>query len=162
MKEISLTMNQVALVDDEDFEWLMRWKWIAFKCSGGRRMCARMSNRQKTQMHRLITSAPKGLEVDHMNGNTLDNRRSNLRIVTRSENAMNCYVRTDSRTGVKGVEFKKDRNKYSAYYSIGGRKKFVGYFDDLLEAGRAQRAAFSAALGKPYEEICPKLIPFIS
>lgn len=89
-------------------------------------------------LHRLIADAVKGVDVDHINHNTLDNRKSNLRLVCRSENAQN-RVRpgANNRTGVIGVHWEPDRHKYRAELTIKGRKVRIGRFDSLEEARSA-------------------------
>jgi hypothetical protein len=97
MKEIQLNNGYVALVDDEDYEWLNQWKWGAHK-KGNRIYVERSevlrtgkkSYKTKTiAMHRLIMDAPKDMEVDHINHNGLDNQRNNLRICTGYQNRLN-------------------------------------------------------------------------
>jgi len=88
---IPLTNGYYAIVDQEDFDRLVQWNWFAKK--GGRggepyaaRSCRMFGKVVTIRMHRDITDAPTGMEVDHLNFNTLDNRRKNLEIVTRTEN----------------------------------------------------------------------------
>lgn len=94
MKTIELTLGQVALVDDEDFEYLNSMKWRASWHNNTKSFYAaradRSTGKYKTvYMHRLIMQTPSGLECDHVFHNTLDNRKSQLRNVTRSENQRN-------------------------------------------------------------------------
>lgn len=87
-KRIALTRNQFAVVDDSDYEWLSQWKWY----SDGRYAVHtdwRSGDSKKFSMHRVIMNAQPGEQVDHRNHDTLDNRRSNLRTATRSENQRN-------------------------------------------------------------------------
>lgn len=85
MSSIPLTQGRVVLVDDEDYEWLSERKWHAHK-SSTHWYAACWIKGKMIRMHRLITDAPDGLVVDHINGDTLDNRRCNLRICTTREN----------------------------------------------------------------------------
>lgn len=85
MKEIPLTDGLAALVDDEDYERLARYKWSVAWGSWYPYAQARVDGK-RVLMHRLLTNAPAGYEVDHVNGHSLDNRRGNLRVVTRQEN----------------------------------------------------------------------------
>ena len=94
MKEIKLTQGKVALVDDEDFKWLSYFKWFAHKYSNNRhRVIAyyKVARRKYASlyMHRLIMNAPDGLEIDHIDHNPLNNQKSNLRLVTHTENCLN-------------------------------------------------------------------------
>lgn len=95
-KEIKLSQGFVTIVDDDNFGLLNRWKWFAkFGGTGGRPYAARsikVNTQVKTiRLHRLITNAPSGTEVDHRNGDTLDNRRENLGVVSKAENLSNRY-----------------------------------------------------------------------
>lgn len=127
MRKIELTKDKYALVDDEDFEYLSRFKWYF----GGRRYAVRTINHsQKQYMHRLIMNAPKGMEIDHINGNELDNRKDNLRIVTIRQNQLNAKNHKDSISGYKGVYLRRKDNKWVVYIE----KKFMGAFLDKAEA----------------------------
>lgn len=86
-------------------------------------------------LHRFLLDAPDGKLVDHINGDTLDNRKRNLRIVTPSENVENQNVtRSDSTSGMKGVSFLKNRNRWRAYITIAGKAKHLGCFGTAKEA----------------------------
>ncbi len=85
-ERIPLTRGQFALVDDEDLPLVLGQRWYANRSSTGQYYAI---NGQRLGMHRLITNCPKGLEVDHINHDTLDNRRSNLRVCTHKENMRN-------------------------------------------------------------------------
>lgn len=89
------------------------------------------------RLHRIIVNAPRGMCVDHINGNTLDNRRSNLRICTRHENTMNQRVRKNNTSGKKGVRFIKGQAQWSARISVKGKRLHLGYFASAEEAGAA-------------------------
>src|ERR1035437_8429020 len=99
-REIPLTMGQVALVDDEDYDWLMsQGKWHALKRTHGTAYYAMRAVRKPGGgyshqcMHRILMDAPKGIEVDHINGNGIDNRRANLRTATHLQNSSNKHKR---------------------------------------------------------------------
>ena len=93
MKSIPLSQGLFALVSDEDYEFLSQWKWYAARTSTkGHIYARRVDHRNKNKvifMHRVITNAPSGMVVDHINHNTLDNRRENLRVCTSYENFQN-------------------------------------------------------------------------
>jgi hypothetical protein len=104
----------VAFVDDDDYEFLTQWNWSAVSTqrrNGGYAM--RLDNRTKTTflMHRVILNAPDGMEVDHVNGNGLDNRRANLRFATRQQGQANRRIFKNSESGLKGVHFDKVTGK---------------------------------------------------
>lgn len=91
------------------------------------------NNGDRIKMHRLIINAPEGMFVDHINHDTLDNRRENLRIVTVGQNNMNRKPKND----VSGVNWCKSANKWKAVISIRGRPKHIGLFanrDDAIQA----------------------------
>ena len=87
MKEIKLTQDKVALVDDEDYKWLNEFKWY---CAAGyaARNSPKINGKQSINifMHREINNTPKGMDTDHISHNRLDNRKVNLRTCTCSEN----------------------------------------------------------------------------
>lgn len=90
MKEIALTKGLIAFVDESDFDLLNSFSWHASKSSGNLYYAARKNSLGKTEyMHRILMGNPTVLKVDHINQNTLDNRRSNLRLVNTSFNALN-------------------------------------------------------------------------
>jgi hypothetical protein len=131
-KEIRLSNGMAAIVDDDDYDFLMQWKWYF-----NGRYAMRCINGKTTGMHRLIAGTPAGVEVDHINGNKLDNRRANLRNCTRSENARNCSVRSDNTSGYKGVFWHKQHGKWSARIKLNGKRHHLGDFDTPTEAGAA-------------------------
>lgn len=92
-------------------------------------------------LHRYITDCPQGMIPDHIHGiNSIhDNRRSNLRIVTPSQNNMNQKLRLDNKSGVRGVRWDKAEQKWRAEISINGKKKHLGRFDDFEEAVRIRK-----------------------
>ena len=99
-----------------------------------------MNGSRNRSIHRFIMNFPKGMDVDHINGDALDNRKENLRICTRSENCRNKKVRSDSKSGYKGVHQRPPNGRYQAY--IGdptrkGRHMYLGHHDSAEEAARA-------------------------
>lgn len=128
MKELLLSNGYKTLLDDEDYKSLSKFNWRA-EGPGGNLMYARRQfwshNKPRTVlMHRLIMEAPDHLEVDHINGKGLDNRRANLRLATRVENAANT---TKYRaTGHRG--FSKQGRKYVAKMRVNGAFVYLGIF----------------------------------
>lgn len=147
MKQIPLTQGQFALVDDEDYDWLMQWKWYAkFNRSTGTYYAARnarMDDGRRTtiRMHQQIMGSPLATDVDHCNHNTLDNRRLNLRACTHAQNMQNQPLRRDSTTKYKGVQWYPKYQKYVARIGVNGKRIFLGYFNTPEDAYTAYCAA---------------------
>jgi hypothetical protein len=141
-KEIQLTRGAVALVDDADYEWLSAWNWRLIttpKLYAGRSGPRSASKRETILMHRLIAAAPAGYDVDHINGDRLDNRRANLRICLHAENQRNMQARSDKRTSLfKGVNWASDRGKWRSRLVLNGQEVFDKYFDSEEDAARAR------------------------
>lgn len=133
--------NVFVLVDEEDFEKLNQWKW--YYNTG----CAVRGYPRRILMHREIMGNPVGKEVDHINMNRLDNRRANLRIVTRSQNLLNRNKQKNNTSGFKGVSWKDGR--WYVQLGVGKKKNLVlGYFDDIQEAAKAYDIAAKKFYGK--------------
>jgi hypothetical protein len=89
-------------------------------------------------LHRVITEVGEGLVVDHINHNTLDNRKCNLRICTNSQNNQNRKgAQVNSKSGIRGVYWVKGTNKWMADISVGGKRIFIGYFKNIEDAKKA-------------------------
>lgn len=131
-KKIPIGRNQFAIVDDEDYEKVSQYNWHTMGSSKQTYFYAAT----KVRMHRLVMDAPPGLMVDHINGDTLDNRKSNLRLCTNSQNQQN----TGSRGGTskyKGVSFRKRSNKWIAAFRFDGKPYYCGVWDTEEDAARA-------------------------
>lgn len=134
MIEIPLTRGQVALIDDEDFELVSRHKWCAWWNPNTKSFYALTNirkpdgKRTMLKMHRLIMNAQPGEEVDHINHLTLDNRKSELRLCTGSQNQHNAGKRADNTSGYKGVAWHKNNQKWQAKIKLNGKNKHLGYF----------------------------------
>ena len=106
-RTIPLTKGLFAIVDDEDLEELNKFKWcVTF--NGAKYYACRMPSRKLGKrkvilMHRQLTNAPPGMDVDHINGNPLDNRRENLRVCSHADNQKNTNRRSRNKSGYKGV-----------------------------------------------------------
>lgn len=151
MKRIPLTQGQVAFVDDADFEWLSRWKWYAIRAKrtfyAVRNLVPAMpgGNQTPLRMHRAITRALEGIEVDHEDGNGLNNVRKNLRQATKQQNQFNRRKpEGTSSSKFYGVCWHKQHRKWRANINLSGRYKHLGYFEAEIEAARAYDAAANA------------------
>ena len=146
-RRIPLTQQRFAIVDPEDYPRLAKYKWHAVKAGNTyyavtSRWSKTAKKRVNTYMHRLIIDVPQGLLVDHINHNGLDNRKANLRPVTRSGNAHNVRrPRPNAYSRYKGVWFCRHTNKWRVIISHNGKRKQVGYFHDEIEAAKAYDAA---------------------
>lgn len=92
---------------------------------------------KNTRLHTFLMDTPKGLQVDHINGNRLDNRRSNLRFVTPGQNCQNIKLRKDATSGIRGVSWWARGKKWKVQAQVAGVKYHGGYFEDKEEAERA-------------------------
>lgn len=141
MKTIPLSRGMVAMVDDEDYRRLSRFKWFAYR--DGKRWYAHRNIRRlgkwtTSKMHNEIVPSPQGKELDHRDRNGLNNQKYNLRPVTRSQNRMNS-ITPGNKHGFKGIFFDgRGKNKpYSARVRSFGRGHSGGYFFTAVEAAAA-------------------------
>ena len=132
-KLIPLTQAKFAIVDAEDYEWLNQYKWHAKKHKNTS-YAETQKNGKLIKMHRLITSAPPHLFVDHRDHNGLNNRRYNLRLCTNQQNVFNRRPRPGGTSKYKGVYWHKKTKKYTAAIKANGKRYYLGYFDDEIEA----------------------------
>lgn len=140
MKEIRLNENKVALVDDDDFEYLNKFRWY---CGAGNKYAMRKGisddEPKIVYMHRVITQAPKGLVVDHIDMNRLNNQKCNLRVCEHRQNDCNKYLQSNNTIGYKGVikvTYKhKDGSTYCRYRTrLQYKKKAInGHYHDTPE-----------------------------
>jgi hypothetical protein len=141
-RRIYLGEGEWTIVEPADYYRLSNYKW--YLIGTGRNLYAARNfkagpKRTKIMyLHREIIKAPAGLVVDHRKGNTLDNRRSNLRIATHSQNMHN-RRKTNSKTGSRfiGVNFNKESGLWVARILHQGKKVYLGRFDNENDAARA-------------------------
>jgi hypothetical protein len=140
MKTILLTQGKVAIIDDEDFEKLNKYKWCANKLNGiwYAMRTEYVDGKQKTiMMHRHIIDCPSEKIVDHINHDGLDNRQCNLRICSYSQNNKNNRGHKHNTSGLIGVSWFKRDKKWKAYIYKDNNYIHLGVFDDKIEAGKA-------------------------
>lgn len=142
MKEIKLTQGRKAVVDNDDFDKLIVFKWCYLKtgCAGRGSRTNELSTRKTVLMHRQILQCPDGLFVDHKNGNRLDNRKSNLRICTKRENAYNVGLVSSNKSGYRGVSFDSRSGRWRARIRTVVAYKSLGYFSTAQGAAEAYNA----------------------
>lgn len=140
---IQLTQGAQAIVDRSLFDYLSQWIWTYERKTGyARRTETRMDGSRRTvYLHRVVAKAKPGDYIDHVNGNKLDDRLSNLRKATTAQNAMNTRTRANSTSGVTGVSFDKKRQLWRAYIVVDGKQTFLGYHVDRAEAERVRKDA---------------------
>ena len=152
-----------AIIDKEDYQKVMDDntttlrngkkrvnKWYVYEATTGKKYS--VSGCKRKSIHRSVMGYPKGMDVDHINGDPLDNRKVNLRACTRSENCMNKKVRADSRSGYKGVWLSPDGELIKAYIRPPtmekGRRINLGHYNTLEEAARAYDAKAKELFGE--------------
>ena len=133
MKKIKLTQGKFALVDDVDYKWLNQWKWCAMYSYGN--WYAMRGKRPQIFMHRLILNTPFGMDTDHINHNTLDNKHCNIRVCTHQQNSFNGKPRKGT-SKYKGVSWFKRDKKWRAYIVLNNKQIHLGYFISEIEAAR--------------------------
>lgn len=135
MKKIPLTKGLFAIVDDADYDELVKYKWSADK--GNVTYYAQrtvIGEKRNMRMHRQIMGVTDSrFDVDHKNGNGLDNRRENLRVCTRTLNNANAKTPKDNKSGYKGVCWDKERKKWAVKIS----RTHVGRFSNIEDAVKA-------------------------
>lgn len=120
--------NLFALVDDEDFKHLNQFKWSVFKSRNTFYASRNFQRKITLMMHRIILDCPKGMEVDHINGDGLDNRRENLRIATRQQNSSNRKFNINNTSGYRGITQERKTKKWSASIRKNGKRIHLGTF----------------------------------
>lgn len=138
VKMRGIKASKRAIVDDEDFESAEAFRW--FEDAYGYAVASIGGKMRK--MHRVLTAAPKDKQVDHINGNRLDNRRENLRLCDCSGNARNMTkLRKDNTSGFMGVYWGKRAKKWLAQINLEGKRKGLGSFNSKEDAYEVYKLA---------------------
>lgn len=146
MKSIVLTRGFSALVDDEDFDLVSIHTWHANMNSGKPYAWTRlMPARKAVSMHRFLMKPPRTMVIDHVDGNSLNNSRSNLRVCTRQQNLMN-RANTKGRGIPKGVYL--DHGRYRAQICVAGKRTSLGNFKTPELASAAYQDAARRLFGE--------------
>jgi hypothetical protein len=139
-----------VIVDAQDLERVSKHKWcvVTRHRDRPRPYCyaETMIEQKPTLLHRFIVNAPKGMMIDHADGNTLNNARTNLRVCTRAQNSANSKLNCKNKLGLKGVC--RDGSGYKATINIGGRKTHIGRFPTPEEAHAAYVSAAIREFGE--------------
>lgn len=158
---IPLTQGHEVLVDEDDYEVLAKLKWHASANRNGNVYACRDVKidgiKMRLKMHRVIMDAPSDLLVDHINHNSLDNRKSNLRICTKSENMRN---RSGACRGASssylGVAWCAEGNCWQVGINVDGKRRALGRYNSEIEAAkvydRAARKFFGAFASPNFPE----------
>lgn len=152
-RQIPLTQGYVAIVDEEDFETLTRHSWQVVIVERSHTQYAVRSKwdagrKSSYGMHRQILGLEHGDPrcVDHINGNGLDNRRSNLRLCTHQQNQQNRSAKKGR--DFKGVHKRKERSGFHAYIGVNGHQEYLGTYPDAISAAKAYDAAAQEYFGE--------------
>ena len=138
MKKIKLKNGEIVLVDDENYKKLNQYKWCLNSAGYATR---RLNSHKSILMHREIMNTPDNLEVDHIDGNKLDNRKDNLRNVSHSVNQLHNRLPINNTSGFKGVTWDKRTNKWQAQIKKNGKNHFLGRYKKAIDAYYARLEA---------------------
>lgn len=145
LKILSETYGQFDfIIDKDDYERCSQYSWCVHKTTGKyHKPYFYACNNHIGLLHRFIMNAPQNMLVDHINSNTLDNRKTNLRICTKSENNMNRYFEGRNKSNKIGVMYndKLKTPKWMAYISLNKKRKHLGYFENYEDAVNARLEA---------------------
>ena len=134
-----------VIVDEANYEVVSSQCW--FINNGG--YAVAIIGGRKVRMHRLLTSAANGLDVDHINHNRTDNRLTNLRVCTRSDNRKNgCITRKNTSSGLLGVYWDKEKQRWKAAIRVDGRLINLGRYKTKQEARSSREKAEALYFGE--------------
>ena len=128
-------------VDDEDYERLSKYRWgIIWGSTNIPRPYRKIrvnGKRKLIQLHREVMKAPVGAYLDHINRDSLDNRKCNLRFCTSSQNQMNKGLQRNNKSGYRGVHWLNSQKKWFSGIKFNHKVTYLGLYDDKKEAARA-------------------------
>jgi hypothetical protein len=138
MKKIPLTRGKFALIDDDDFERVNAFKWLAH--FDGWNWYAEKTIRKNykvttMRMHSFILGVSR---PDHIDGNGLNNQKCNLRPSTRSQNGANRKMMSNNKSGYRGVSWDKRDKRWKAYVTVSGKSVYAGEYTDKVSAAIAR------------------------
>lgn len=152
MAQLQLTKGKIALIDDADLPLVNRWKWGYVPRSNGvggyvARWESGGSSRTTIYLHRQLMNAQPCQQVDHINGDGLDNRRSNLRLCSQSQNFANRRILPQRSLPYRGVYYDKRRSNYFAAIKVNGKSYRLGTFTNPKDAALAYDKAAQSHFG---------------
>lgn len=139
--KITLTNGDVTIIDDCDAGLVLSKRWHCTKQPGGNKYAKRKEGQKTVYLAREIVGATPDQDVDHINGDTLDNRRSNLRLVTKSQNMMNRRLHKNNTHGNRGLKWNKALGKWQAWIHQDKKFRYLGYFADVEDAKAVRECA---------------------
>lgn len=142
---ITTNTNNEFCIDIDDIDKVQKYSW--YESDTGYLM-SRINNKI-VRMHRLIMDVKdKNVVVDHINHDTLDNRKNNLRIASSSQNNMNKIKQSNNTSGITGVSWDKRKKKWRAYIKINSEHSELGFYDNFEDAVNARRNAEEKYFGE--------------
>ena len=138
--------NKPFMFDIDDYEKVSKYHW--YEENNGYIRSSSKKKEDRFHLHRLIMGFPDGMNIDHINHDTFDNRKSNLRIVTVSQNAMNHILGNKNTSGITGVVWVKNRNNWKAEIKLNGETIYLGSFDKFEDAVKARKEAEEKYFGE--------------
>jgi hypothetical protein len=149
MNNIPLTKGFFAIIDDDDYEELSKHRWYCSTYGYAVRSVSKFAGRRDLiYMHIQLLGREKGLEIDHINGNSLDNRRCNLRRVTHQQNVHNSKPQFGGSSTYKGVYWHNGAKKWVSRIQCNGKLKHIGCFTSEKEAAKAYNYVARACFGE--------------
>ncbi len=148
MKHLELTQGKVAIVDDEDYKWLKKWKWCFMPMENVVGYAYRKIGIKSILLHRVILKPNNGEIIDHVNMCGLDNRKCNLRVCSHSQNKANRNAPSNNTSGYKGITWSEKRKKWQAKIQIDSRTIPLGRFLTKEEAALAYNKALAKHFGE--------------
>ena len=148
---ITLTKGYEAIIDADDVDIVARYHWsarIVRNTVYGQRADWSTGKMKLVRLHREIMQPPDGLVVDHISGDGLDNRRSNMRLVTVALNARNQRLKGDNTSGLKGVSWRSDTRKWRANINLDGKQYSLGCYNTKDQASAAYAEASARLHGE--------------
>jgi hypothetical protein len=154
-KDLYLGNNIYTTVDDEDYYWLSQWNWNAvfiknkfYVKRSKKKSILKSGVKYEVFLHRVIMRCnDSNLVVDHIDGNSLNNQKSNLRICTKAENNRNTSSHKNSSSKYLGVTYDKARNKWNAQLMVNGKRVLTKRYITEIEAAKAYDAAAALYVG---------------